>query len=200
MEKNRKIIAIAVIVLAAIALIFFLASLLRKNQPQEGGNQAATSSLAGTEEEKLPTPGDRPIDPSRYDISQEAPHQTDAEDISKLASFFAERLGSFSNQSDYGNITDLMMFMTDSMQDWADGYIAKLKADNASGDYYGISTTAVVSTVNSFNESVGQAEVTVTTKRKEIKGVSESSFNQNLKVSLVKEGDEWKVDGAYWEK
>jgi hypothetical protein len=200
MEKNRKIIAIAIIALAAIALIFFLITLLHKGKDENVENPVGTSSTGELVDENLPTPGDRPIDPSRYDISKETPHKTDVEDISKLASFFAERLGSFSNQSDYGNISDLKMFMTDSMRTWADGYIAKLKEENSSAEYYGISTTAVVPTVNSFDESAGEAEVTIATKRKEIKGITESSFDQDLKVSLVKDGDDWKVDGAYWEK
>ena len=33
------------------------------------------------------------------------------EDLKSLASSFAERMGSYSNQSDYGNMSDLKLFM-----------------------------------------------------------------------------------------
>lgn len=32
---------------------------------------------------------------------------------------FAERFGSFSNQSNYGNFTDLSIMMTEAMNNWA---------------------------------------------------------------------------------
>lgn len=201
MDKKRKIIAIAVIAIAAILVIFFLIKMLNKSRNVEAPVDSSTSTPTEINDATLPTPGDRPnIDYSRYDISQEAPHQTDVEDVAKTAMFFAERLGSFSNQSDYGNINDLMMFMTDSMQAWAKNYINTLRAANGTSQYYGISTSAITYTVNSFDEDKGEAEISVATKRQEIKGTEEKSFNQSLKVLLVKDGSDWKVDGAYWEK
>ncbi len=200
-NKKRKILAVAVIVIGAALIIFFAVRLF--NSPDgtpEPGDQ--TPVIEGQiDDSSLPTPGDRPnIDYSRYDISQEQPHKIDREDLAKQAMFFAERLGSFSNQSDYGNIDDLMMFMTESMQVWAEDYIEDLRASNGATEYYGISTNAITATVNSFNEEAGEAEISVATKRQELKGTQENSFDQSLKVLLVKADGDWKIDGAYWEK
>jgi hypothetical protein len=147
-------------------------------------------------------PSDRPRNHQLYDISKEEEHQINASDVAKIANAFAERLGSFSNQSNYSNFEDLNIFMTASMRTWAIAYVDKMRADNPyDGSYYGITTDAVFNQVVDFDNDKGVAEVVVSTQRREIKmDGGENNFNQDLRLIFVKENNQWLVDGAYWLK
>src|SRR3990170_4010238 len=48
-------------------------------------------------------------------------------DVEKIARFFTEFFGSFSTDSNYSNVTGLKIYMTQSMQKWADGFTADAK-------------------------------------------------------------------------
>ncbi len=147
------------------------------------------------------TPGDRPRNPQTYDISQEAAYTEGVNEISRFAMSFAERFGSFSSQSNFSNITDLQMFMTSSMRQWSVGYIDRLREENPSSTYYGISTYALSSETISFNEDAGQAEIRIFTQRRENRDdqPGENLFLQNLRLELMQQANDWKVNAAYWE-
>lgn len=125
-----------------------------------------------------------------------------ADDLARMAVAFAERFGSFSNQSDYGNLKDLQLFMTSSLNDWAQNYIneARLKKTDTS-IYYGIVTKAILSEVKQFDSDLGQAEILVKTQRRESTGVTgnSSTFYQDIIIKYRREGTVWRVDGIYWQ-
>ena len=124
------------------------------------------------------------------------------DDLARMAAAFAERFGSFSNQSDYGNLRDLQIFMTDGLKTWAQNYIneARLKKADTS-IYYGIVTKAVLSEVRQFDGDLGQAEILVKTQRRESAGVTgnSSTFYQDIIIKYRREGKVWQVDGVYWQ-
>jgi hypothetical protein len=123
-------------------------------------------------------------------------------DIEQLAAGFAERFGSYSNQSDFRNITDLKIFMSDNMKAWSLEHTAGLRDENKLGEeYYGITTKAVSQKSTEYDETLGKATVVVNTRRAEASDVFENTtkvFNQDLTVNFIKEGGEWKVDGVVW--
>jgi hypothetical protein len=164
-----------------------------------------TGGIVQSPETKFPTttPGDIAAGNNHivYDLSKETPHQLDANDAAKMSASFTERLGSFSNQSDYANISDLKIFMTSSMRDWADKQVSDLKAANYSGEYYGITTKALTTKVLSYDEKAGTAKVEVVTERREGRAnVLSEPFRQIMTLELIKSNDQWLVDTAYWEK
>ncbi len=131
-----------------------------------------------------------------------SPEEVKQEDIKRMAASFAERFGSFSNQSNYSNIEDLEMFMTENMRSWAEQYIKEVtsKRDDAS-IYYGITTMAVSETAKTYDDDVGTAEILVRTKRREATGTTANAsyFYQDILISFKKESGAWKVDSAYWQ-
>lgn len=206
MMENRKKIGLLIIGVAVIILIIIVILFLNKKESDQVNELpnliTATSTLTSSPVSSVPTttPGDR-VGHEVYDISKEAPHQLDANDASKLATSFVERLGSFSNQSSYGNVTDLKIFMTSDMRDWADKYVAELKAQSYSGEYYGITTKVLTTKVLSYDKKAGTAKIEVATERQEGRADSLSApYRQNITVELVEKNDEWLVDTAYWEK
>ena len=123
-------------------------------------------------------------------------------ELRNLAMNFAEVWGSYSNQSDFENITDLKTLMTSKMSEWADSYQKNAKKNQPTSQiYYGITTKAISTALNSFNDSKGQAEFTVTCQRQESTGTVANSkiFYQDIIINFAKESKVWKVAGAYWQ-
>lgn len=206
MENRKKIgiliIAVAVLLLAILVIIF-----LKRNQPAAVNapiipvnNGGIVGSTDTTPVAPTSTPGDVTRNYQAYDITKEAPHVINANDAAKLSALFAERLGSFSNQSDYSNVTDLKILMTANMKDWADKYVADLRAQKYSGQYYGIITKALTTKILS-PEKDGKIKIEIATERQESNvDVLSPSYLQKMTLELIKANGEWLVDSAYWEK
>jgi hypothetical protein len=205
MMENRKKIGLLIIISAVLLLAIIVVMLYKKEEVDKVNEEEliTVNPITTSSDVLMPTstPGDLPRNYQSYDISKEEPHQIDSNDAAKLASLFAERLGSFSNQSDYGNVTDLKIFMTASMRDWADKYVADLKAKPYSGEYYGITTDTLVTKVLSYDEKNGKAKVEVLAERREdTASVLGATYQQKMTIDLVKVNNEWLVDNAVWEK
>lgn len=201
---NRKYLAIAIIMssLALIAGIVYFFFFYNFQPPAE--EPAVTESpgrLSGAEETPAVLPAETPAaNPVRTPASRPAAREMSEADLKKMAGSFAERFGSFSNQSNYANIEDLIIFMTASMKNWAENFISS--ASKGSGDssiYYGITTKAITAETKSFNPEAGAAEILVKTQRKEATGAMSNFrfFYQDILITFNKEGA-WKVNSAVW--
>jgi len=146
--------------------------------------------------------------PPREPISPTAPTQTinlpamtdeekNEEQLQTLARTFAERFGSFSNQGGFENLEDLKSISTDSMKVWLDGQRKDLmKKYPIDTQYYGVTTMAPISSVESYGEEA--AVIIVTTQRTEKNNGDEKKYNQDLKVEFVKQDGRWLINGAFW--
>jgi hypothetical protein len=205
--KNRERTGLIFIIIGFIILfllIYFSFFANKKNEViVETPVSTSTAQLpTGSETPEATTTDTRPRNYALYDTSQEPTHQFNSNDLSKLAMSFAERFGSFSTQSNYGNFTDLKIFMTDSLQVWADGYVEKLRQANTSNSYYGIMTRALTTEVKSFDDKDGKAQVIVTTERSESTETINGGdpYSQKLDLRFLKVNGEWLVDEVYWDK
>ena len=121
--------------------------------------------------------------------------------LSKMTSAFVERYGSYSNQSDYENLEDLMRIMSKDLKKWAENLIATKRASGQSETvYYGL-TTKVLKVQNlSYDDLLGEASFKVSTQRREVVGSIENAkvYYSDAEVNLVKEGGIWKVDQINW--
>jgi hypothetical protein len=123
-------------------------------------------------------------------------------ELSRLAASFAERFGSYSSESDFSNITDLKVFMTEEMQPWADKYRAELQAKYEKQDeYYGVNTRAVSVKSDLYDAEGGRADFTVITQRSETYGAKAPTVRyENMIIRMRKVSEQqWKVDYAKWE-
>ena len=218
---NRKAIGIVIIATGGIILagmvyfIFFsdysLSDLFRKMESGE----PARSDIAGqapAEQDAPPAikqvqrivldPGDLRDIPSAPSRERDAT-QVRKDDLKRMASSFAERFGSYSNQSNFGNITELKIFMSRRMQEWADDYVNERRGRGSAADlYYGITTRAVAQEVKEIDDDTGKAVILVKTRRREASGSTINTsdvFDQDIIIDLVREGGAWKVDGAAWQ-
>ena len=196
---NKRIWGIIIIIvglLLMVAIIYFM-FFYKSAAPEPVIEQPVTSVSQTT---VTPEPTSQPV--TVQPVSPLKKAEVKADDLVRLAAAFAERFGSFSNQSDYGNLRDLRIFMTDNLKTWAENYInnARLKKGDAS-IYYGIVTKSVLSEVKQFDSDLGQAEILVKTQRRESAGVTGNSttFYQDIIIKYRLEGSVWRVDGAYWQ-
>lgn len=121
--------------------------------------------------------------------------------LKRTASLFIERFGSYSNQSNFSNISDLKIFMTDNMKKWADNFIVNNNVDRDVSVYYGITTRSISQRIENFDESSGEATVFVKTLRRESGGslTEDNSFYQEAVIRFLFEKGTWKVDKATWD-
>jgi len=205
-QENRQKIGILLILLGLIIIIlivyFFFFRRGTTNQEVVNNPIENVSPQEETITEGTTTPNDIPRNYQQYDITKEEPHSFNEADLAARAKSWAERFGSYNNQSDYGNFTDLKIYMTGSFADWVDGHVEELRTSKVkAGSYYGIVTNAFSSEVTSYNDKAGKAEVLVSTERVESDDSGDKEpYYQTIKFSLVKENGEWLIDAAYWEK
>lgn len=114
-----------------------------------------------------------------------------------IARSFVERLGSFSSESGYTNIDDVMVLASTSLQ----SELRNLKAQalkSQSDAYYGVSTRVISLATESETETT--AAITITTSRIESIGDPRSKEvrNQEISLNLVKEGNTWLVEDYSW--
>lgn len=124
-------------------------------------------------------------------------------DVILIAKSFAERFGSYSNQSDYSNFNDLEIFMTANMNNWIKNtYIDDLRSQNPNIDiYYAIETKYISEQIISLDETAGRAEIMIKTQRQEFENdiLNPSVFYQDILLQLNKIDNQWKVNGAFWQ-
>lgn len=200
---NRRIwgIIIIVLALAIIAGIVFFSFFYKPSTAPEPAAEQTAAPVSQPATTLEPTEAAKSLVTVQPGSPLKKP-KVKPDDLSRMAAAFAERFGSFSNHSDYGNLRDLRIFMTSAMKDWAQDYIdtARLKKADAS-IYYGIVTKAVSSQVKQFDADLGQAEILVKTQRRESAGATgnSSAFYQDIIIKYLREGSIWRVDGAYWQ-
>jgi hypothetical protein len=209
MQADRKKLGILIIVLGLIIIfliVYFI--FIKKNTLSPAGTGTSTPEVTGQLSLESAvgstTPSDAPRSHQTYDISKEPVHKITADDLGKIAMAFATRLGSYSNQSNYSNFTDLEVYgVTNNFTAWADKYVVSLKSQPQNQNvYYGITTKATNYEIKNFDGASGQAEILVTTQRKEStdKINGGTPYIQTLDLVLVKINGDWLFDKAAWGK
>ena len=163
---------------------------MRKNSAglPSAGDPALSSSL-----------GDSAVDPST--LKQATDVQQREVNLETLARSFAERYGSHSNQSDFENLEDLFPFMTEQMSKDSQKYVADQRAKKEVAIAYAGTTTQALS-ATFVERADNSAVINVATQRREIGSNSATPriYYQDLTLTFVKVGEQWKVDGAEWGK
>ncbi len=144
-----------------------------------------------------------PVKNNSVPVFQQSDNTVKESDLLKMAAAFAERFGTYSNQSNFANIIDLKMFMSTKMKLWADTYVADMRAKkNDNSLYYGVTTRAINQEMSLLDEDSGEARATVYTRRQEAAGFTNNitkSFSQEIVVNMIKENKSWKIDAVFWQ-
>lgn len=122
--------------------------------------------------------------------------------VKRLAVSFAERYGSFSSQSDYGNIKDLEIFMTEKLNQHFAELLAQLRTNRQDyNTYTGITTKALSSELKSYTDK-DEAEVLVHTRRRQVTTATQKdeTFFQDILIKFVFDNNSWKADYVAWQE
>jgi hypothetical protein len=191
------LVVIALLVIAILVLLWLLS-----RQPAPAPAPAPTNTVT------TPTGGLQPTTPTNTDVSTPvatpepapAPAPDGSAALTRLAMAFAERYGSYSNQSDFVNLLDLRALMTQAMAARTDRFVESARASFDPNDgYLGTTTRALTADLDSFDDDAGLATVTVTTQRREASGLAaDRVYYQELELDFEKVSGEWLIDTATW--
>jgi hypothetical protein len=193
-KRIKLIILISVGIIIIIALLFFVKYIYKQNFPVEKKPIETPLIVEPKIEEQTFLPSE--IIPLTKEIK-------DRVILEKMVSNFIESFGSYSNQSDFQNISGLKIFATSKMQNLIDDFINQEKIKNKlTNNYFGITTKVLaIKEINSdLKETV--MKFLINTQREETKESTQNIkvFYQNVLVKLIKQGDDWKVDEVEWKK
>ncbi|MBU0879587.1 hypothetical protein KKH00_02115, partial [Patescibacteria group bacterium] len=201
---SRRTVGIIIVITGLLLIVGIIYVIFFYKFTSQQPEVAIEESSAILEQQKKPVEQSIAVPPTGTIIKVAPIKKTEInqDDLARIASAFAERFGSFSNQSDYENIRDLRLFMSFKMQTWADNYISQAQASHQqTAIYYGITTKAITTEVKQFNSESGQAEILIKNQRKEATGttVNASTFYQDIIIKFVREKGAWKIDSAIWQ-
>ena len=210
------IILVGVILLIGIIYVFFAGDFLNligkiNNDPAISNNKNnEIPKVLNINEDRINSSQDSASkDPRKITIGDLDENNTETEDkqvgkkdLIRIAGSFAERFGTYSNQSNFGNISSLKIFMSSKMKKWSDSYIKEQKEKNYDFSiYYGITTKTIASELKDFDDDLGFASVLISTRRREATGTMNNysnTFNQDILIDFAMEDGAWKVDSVYW--
>ncbi|MFA5358347.1 MAG: hypothetical protein WC310_00815 [Patescibacteria group bacterium] len=114
-----------------------------------------------------------------------------------VSRFFAERFGTYSNQSNFENIKDLQYLMTEDVKSWSEKFISQ--GNISSDQYWGVTTKALA--IKSQDIKADTAVIVVSTQRQEYsRDVNKAKiYKQDLKLEYVKSDGNWLISGVYWQ-
>lgn len=192
-KTKISIIIIVIVILALVASVIFV--LL---------NQKITKVPVlekFVEEKKIERPELPELDKSGIPVLEI--EMSDELQVKKLASFFSERYGSYSNQAPFQNLEELKSFMTERMQNEVNEIFRQVNDISTSSetkDYHGFTTKAISSEIVEIDSA--KAKILVQTQRQEATGTTDNIrvFYQNIEIEMVKVDGEWKVDGKEWKE
>jgi hypothetical protein len=190
------IVAILLVIFSVISVVgFFKKQAGQEAVPQENGQPATLpekeSAAARETSQDVLTP------PSQGVAAVSAKPE---DELVSLVLPFVERFGSYSNQGNFENLTDLLPIMSDGMKIWAQKQIDEQKRKPFQTVYHGVTTKSLQYTLSKYDVSKGSAEMNVATQRKEFIGTSTNArvYEQDIIIKLVKKDTAWVVDSAYW--
>lgn len=128
------------------------------------------------------------------------PVQGDEQEVIALAEKIVEIFGSFTNKSrePFKNVTDIEVYATDNLTPFLNSL--KQNEIDPNAPFYGITTKALSTAV--LTSSANNIELLITTEREEITDATQRGSKEFvlIKVDMVKQNDEWKVNGLYWQE
>lgn len=201
MDRRKKTILIIAAILVLIGIVaFFLRS---KNEGPVGTPSAVDGSpvgSAGTLTRSGGVTGSGGVAPVVPAEPLPAPPASVA--VRQVAMTFAERFGSFSSEGEYVNLTDLYPILTERYQRQTETEVARLRARPRADEFTATSTVVINADVDlPSGETSTSATARVTTQRTAVSGAqAPRTYGQDITVKLLKVGDEWRVDGATWER
>ncbi|MBI4098476.1 MAG: hypothetical protein HY437_00390 [Candidatus Magasanikbacteria bacterium] len=179
---ERRPLMIGLIVLSMVVVIVVVIFVVRFARRGDLGGEAVKptpAQITGTSSDGVVVP----------------PKDFDKQAVESLARLFVERIGSYSNQSNFQNLDDVAGLMTPRARTWADGL---KKTQDTSAGYRGVTTKALTAETIDWKPRE-TARVRIATQRQEERDSAAPQLQyQDAEVRLVFQDDSWLVDEIVW--
>lgn len=186
-SKYKRWILIIIAILLIVIIVFF--SIPR--QPKEAPAPLPQATVTGQElvQNAPPVP------------VEATPVQKSESNMLAVAKSFVEIYGTYSNQSNYANIEIVLPLASSRYRAELAATLQNFRASYQPGLSYEGTTTVVLSrNAEKFNDAAGASTVLLKTQKQMSSG-AQSNYTikyQDIRVDLVREGDQWLVDNAKW--
>ena len=200
MKRLRNILIVVVIVIVLVAilmLVFRRRTAPAVEAPRPVGANAPTGGL-GTAPGTTGTITNVPVTPPPPTISAEERARAEAQ---TLATLFVERYGSYSNQSNFQNLEDLLPLMSDSFRAKTERDLEEMRRTTPSPtEYAGVTTRVLSTTEREYDLPRGVAAFRASVQKSDVKGTAPPTITYPaIDVTLVREGGAWKISSARWQ-
>lgn len=181
-QKRKKIIIIAAIILALLVILFFVWRTLDVVNP--------TNDNLVNGQPVFQAPSVK----ADFDPSLQPVFSSDELTAVNLAKAYTERLGSYSTDQPGVNLKELASLSTKSMNQ----HLSSLVSNDKATSYSGVTTKSIAGKIDTW--SADTATIIVQTQRIETKAdLSQNVYYQDIKIDLIKAGDIWLVNAAWWQ-
>ncbi len=204
MNKTRIVLIILLIIAVVLLGVFWYLS--RENE-QESNNNLINNNLEQIENinQEAETTETIQNQTSQQEIEEYVSKISETDklkaQLQKIAVAFVERYGSYSNQSDYENLEDLLSFMTRNLKSTTQNFINTKRSEQQDNSmYYGMTTKVLNAEIEIFSPQTNFIKFNLATQRQEMVGSSANTnvFYQNANLELKEQGGVWKVDKITW--
>lgn len=188
---SKKLLIVGVV---SLVLVLIAAGLWWFTRPTPGtavppGGSPTATPPAGSEPGQI-------VPPAPASGIATPPQEVAVISLKSLASHFAEGYGSFSTDVNFQNLKDLDYLYTSTFRQSVQ---ASIREAQPPVGFYGVTTRALTATIESQSDAA--VTVVVATQRQELfsrTGEPQLRY-QNLRLTFVREGERWLVDGAEWQ-
>ena len=190
-ENNKRIILIISIILIIIFVVVIVLWQFFSNDTDDQVVNTNTSQPATTNTNVTT------IDlTNNTNQGREVIIENDNLSMTRLASIFAERYGSYTSESEFKNTLELKVFMTDSLIKTVDKYLAAQPDQSSQGEYMSVVTKVISNKIVTTDDNSGTVELI--TQRTENIGDTNNVYYQNITLELIYDSDVWLVNKATW--
>ncbi len=187
---RQRIFILSGVIVGLVIVLILVVSL--DNDPEVGSEGETTvddqTDVVSDIDRSVSVPAERETDQGsfpEYGPDEQAARQT--------ARVFVERFASFSNQNQNMHIEDALALSTSNMTKWLE-----TQRQQMSNEYTGVTTR--VQAIKVRNLAANRATVGVSVQRSFGEKNGETRMEQNEgRVELLKQQNQWKVNGFYWE-
>jgi hypothetical protein len=193
MTRRTRLIIFALLFLVLLLLLLLMLWFLwpRTNEPSVAEVEATPQVEVVQEVVSRPTI-------SEQELEGERESRVTAADVLSLSKTFVTRFGSYSNEANFANLSDVLPLASASFSTELQNII---DTSIPPEEYYGVTTSIVTVKVVEKDETAGTASTIITTQREEAIGSPQnvSVKYQEIVLTFVNEEGVWKVDSATWQ-
>ena len=172
-RRTRSVMLLVILTLLLILIIWLLISFFSQGPAEQTDQPAETPD----QQEQVSKETIQDVI-----LEEEQEERQTAAGATSIAKTFVERYGSYSNESNFQNLRDLLPLMTDSFRQETTTFLASATTPE---EYSSITTRVITVDMESYDEEEGVATVVMNTQREEATGSPQNILVRFQEIELT---------------